>query len=586
MDLIKSIEINKIRGIDNLKLELNMIANKPSIFIAPNGFGKSSITAAFSSITKSKLDITKENLYNGKDHIDSFIKIIEIKNKKEIEYNISNTKNNFSEFYDVLVINNKVTTEAKIMNINGNRFPISNKIIKDIVLCNNIPKKINIEYSASNERKKYVNNKYSIPVLDIHANNFIKKVYDSRKSFNNILSSKKIYETIKLFEERVHKHKVLQNDFNNKFGNDESVDLIMKNPNISNISEIFNETFKIMSNLEKIMYIIELLKFYQNNKTSLSNILKREKYENFKKTVVEIINSIDNKKRIVKIKEENNLFISKMEKANRISNGEIDILCFLLILLQIKYKSFKKDTFLIIDEIFDYLDDTNIIIVQKYISMFIDIFKNENIKIYPIIMTHLDPNVFKNFCFKDMKIYYLNSFNLKINEEIKRIIVERDKINSENISKYYLHYHPDICNLSEEFKNIGLSETFNDSKKFRENIFNELDKYVQDKKADYLMVLCGLRVKIEEYLYSKINDKYKIIFLNTNMTVNKIQYSENIGVDVPENFKLLSVLYNDFMHLDKKADPQNKKILFLSSKLDNLFIKKIIKQIFKTLNNN
>jgi len=130
------------------------------------------------------------------------------------------------------------------------------------------------------------------------------------------------------------------------------------------------------------MYIIELLKFYQNNKTSLSNILKREKYENFKKTVVEIINSIDNKKRIVKIKEENNLFISKMEKANRISNGEIDILCFLLILLQIKYKSFKKDTFLIIDEIFDYLDDTNIIIVQKYISMFIDIFKNENIKIW------------------------------------------------------------------------------------------------------------------------------------------------------------------------------------------------------------
>ena len=51
MDMIKSIEINKVKGIDNLKLELNLIPNKPSIFVAPNGFGKSSITIAFDSIS-------------------------------------------------------------------------------------------------------------------------------------------------------------------------------------------------------------------------------------------------------------------------------------------------------------------------------------------------------------------------------------------------------------------------------------------------------------------------------------------------------------------------------------------------------
>ena len=61
------------------------------------------------------------------------------------------------------------------------------------------------------------------------------------------------------------------------------------------------------------------------------------------------------------------------------------------------------------------------------------------------------------------------------------------------------------------------------------------------------------------------------------MTINKISYAENIGLDIPENFQLLSVLYNDFMHLDKSADPQNKKILFLASKLDNIFIKDMIK---------
>lgn len=584
MDLIKSIEINKIKGINNLKLELNMIANKPSIFIAPNGFGKSSITAAFNSITNKKLNVTKENFYNGKNYTDCFIKIIEIKNKKEIEYIVSNNENTFSKFYNVLVINNKVTTKVKILNINGNKFYISEKIIKDIILYKNIPPKINFEYSASSEKRTYKNNQYSVPILDVHSDKFINNFCNSKKYFENISSSKRISVSFKSFEEIIHKNKIPKKDFNNKFSNEELVNIIMKNSNVLNICKIFKETFDKMTDLQKIMYIVELLKLYKRNKTSLSSILKRKKYEKFKKTVEDIVNPIDNKKRIVKIKEEKNSLVAKMEKANRISNGEIDILCFLLILLQIKYKNFKKDTFLIIDEIFDYLDDTNIIIAQKYISMFIDIFKDNKIKIYPIIMTHLDPNVFKNFCFKDMKIYYLSSFNLNINDEFKKIIVERNKIDSEKISKYYLHYHPDTCDLSDEFKKAGLSEVFNDSKKFKEKIFEELNKYVQDKKADYLMVLCGLRVKLEEYLYFKLNNEHRMEFLNTNMTINKIQFSENNNIDVPENFKLLSILYNDFMHLDKKADPQNKKILFLSSKLNNLFIKKIIKQVFKTIN--
>lgn len=67
------------------------------------------------------------------------------------------------------------------------------------------------------------------------------------------------------------------------------------------------------------------------------------------------------------------------------------------------------------------------------------------------------------------------------------------------------------------------------------------------------------------------------------MTVNKIVFAEQVGINIPENFQLLSVLYNDFMHLDKSADPQNKKILFLASKLDNIFIKDIIKSTMKEI---
>lgn len=264
-----------------------------------------------------------------------------------------------------------------------------------------------------------------------------------------------------------------------------------------------------------------------------------------------------------------------------ISNGETDLICFLIYLEKIKYSEIHKDLILIIDEVFDYLDDANIIIVQKYISSFINDFLLTERKIYPIIMTHLDPNVFKNYYFSKMKIYYLNDFNIAIDNEVKKIITDRKKLTDDEqkdyIGKYYLHFHNENVDLSEVFNKFGLSDKYNTSEKFKIRADEEMKKYINDEKCDYILVLCSLRISIEEYIYYKLENKYKSAFLEEKMTINKISYAENIGLDIPENFQLLSVLYNDFMHLDKSADPQNKKILFLASKLDNIFIKDMIK---------
>ncbi len=44
---IKSIHIKNVRGLGDRKIELNMIPNKPSLLVAPNGSGKSSFAFAF-----------------------------------------------------------------------------------------------------------------------------------------------------------------------------------------------------------------------------------------------------------------------------------------------------------------------------------------------------------------------------------------------------------------------------------------------------------------------------------------------------------------------------------------------------------
>ena len=174
-----------------------------------------------------------------------------------------------------------------------------------------------------------------------------------------------------------------------------------------------------------------------------------------------------------------------------------------------------------------------------------------------------------------MKIYYLNEFNITIDNEVKKIITDRKSLTDDEqidyIGKYYLHYHNEGCDLSEVFDKCNLSEKYNTSEKFRIKADEEIKKYINNEPCDYLLVLCSLRINIEKYIYHKLENKYKQPFLQEKMTINKILYAENIGLEIPENFQLLSVLYNDFMHLDKSADPQNKKILFLASKLDNIF---------------
>jgi len=41
MNKLESIKIENIKGIGNKQFMVNLFPNKPSIFVAPNGFGKS-----------------------------------------------------------------------------------------------------------------------------------------------------------------------------------------------------------------------------------------------------------------------------------------------------------------------------------------------------------------------------------------------------------------------------------------------------------------------------------------------------------------------------------------------------------------
>lgn len=565
MDMINSIEINKIKGIDYLKLQLNLIPNKPSIFVAPNGFGKSSITAAFDSISSNKLIITRDNLHNSKENSDSYIKICDVREKNENELIADLKTNSISSKYKVKVINNKVTSDAKMLNINGFNIPKSDLIVKDITLTNFIPEKKYFNYFVTKYRSEYKINKYIFSNLDelFNSQNFIIRLGNVKKNLDNILKKKRINETISELEAQFQTKTIKRTDFFNAFDKNELIDKILDDSDVRVICDDLDKILNIKNKVKKTIFVIQLIKVYNDNKTEFVKIYKRAVYEKRKKSLEDLIKAIDKKKRIVTISEQKGKLIVKFIRANMISNGETDLLCFLVMLEKIKYEEINKDLILVIDEVFDYLDDANIIVVQKYISSFIKSFTESDKNIFPIIMTHLDPNVFKNYYFSKMKVYYLNDINLTIDDEVRKIITDRknitDSSNFDYIGKYYLHYNNETRDLSTIFSDKGLSNKYDSSEKFYRLSNDEMKKYIDNLPCDYLLVLCALRINIEKYIYECIDDGYKASFIEEKMTVNKIAFAEQIGIRIPKIFSFfqfyimtLCIWINQQIHKIKK----------------------------------
>jgi hypothetical protein len=286
----------------------------------------------------------------------------------------------------------------------------------------------------------------------------------------------------------------------------------------------------------------------------------------------------------IKPKAEGNSLVVKWPKAHEISNGQRDILTFIALLLKSRRNFKKQDCILVIDEIFDYMDDANLITFQYYISSFIDEMKRQKRRIFPILLTHLDPLFFNHFCFNDtkIKVNYLKEINIKSNQSILKIIYKREDLSIQNmVDAYYFHYHPTIntIDLTTEFKALKLNLDWAKPEKFFKTIFREIRRYLFETDTfDPLAICFGVRIQIEKLVYDKIQDPAnKIKFIDTNGTKNKLHFAQSIGIHLPETYFLLGIIYNTSLHLSEGQDISKP----LGLKLENGTIKQMILNIFQ-----
>jgi hypothetical protein len=579
MRKIKNISIEKVKGINNKAFHLELLPNKPSLLVAPNGFGKSSLATAFNKLNNNGIRLDKDDFYQNNDaNKPKLTIVVENDNGTQTTLVAEEGINTIKNQFDYFVVNSLLVSKHKKQTFQGKTVVSSSIEITPIILVDKIPSRNIINYTVTNAKATFGTNGKVLPNISAMLENskFVgelvstidfSKFEGARVSTAIANFSASINQltgnSIQIISSAVVQLKELKAK-----GNLEGIVALLDKHN----SGLTNE-------VEKYLSAVSIVELYKQNKKAFAETGQYCEYLNEKAEYEELFKSLNATWKNIKPVEADGALIVQFPKANQISNGERDVIAFMSQLIRAKRKLRKENSILIIDEVFDYLDDANLITAQYYITTFIKDFKSEGRKIYPLIMTHLNPYYFKNFCFSDQKVYYLDKGVPHINRDIEKVIFERgNSLIQSNIDSYFLHYNPTDVDISGDFVSIGLNAALGKSADFKSTLNGEVAKYLQGRTTfDPLSVCLAVRLKIEEKAYSSLTvPSDQAQFIATHKTINKLDFVKEKGVDIPEIFFLLGVVYNEMAHIKPHIDYATP----IKSKLSNRIVLNMIKQIY------
>lgn len=576
--MIKVIEIENIKGIQLKRFALDISHNKPSLLVAPNGFGKSSLATAFNSMNNRRIDLNEDDLYA--ENIANLPRIL-------IEYvradgtvatlSADNANNTISNEIDCFVINNQTKPRGI-----GSQFGRASATleINDVVLVDRIPNNTSFNYSFRDSQAKFGGNSRVLPNANVVLANLLlveqlSENYQALQRGNGDRIQGRINAIIEQINAQQGTAIVLLDWITaNCLADLKQIEYL------NTIGDLIH-TFDIGYNSEAKSYLaaIQLIWLYNLNPNNFKAACVFNNYKLDKQRFDNTLSTFNCTWRSIRSSETVGKLVVKFPKAMHISNGQRDILTFISMLFRAKRNLRKEVNILIIDEVFDYLDDANLTAAQYYITTFIKEYDSLGKRIYPLILTHLNPNYFKNFAFSNQKVYYLDNTTIQVNPRMIRLLRNRENVTIKaDLDKYLLHYDPGTINKRAEFRALTLPETWGEANNFIQHINNEVTNYLANQPYDPFAVCGALRVKIEEIAYNKLQSpEAQTAFLTTHKTRSKLEKAEEMGVISPESHYLLGIIYNEGMHWKDNQD----NVSPIASKLENLTIRKLIRDVFE-----
>jgi hypothetical protein len=591
--MLKKITITNVKGISSLEMDIDLRPNKPALFVAPNGFGKSSITTAFKSLNRNRIFLDDDHFHQNDSSKKPEIRLEYVDENKVTSYLIADEQQNqLSNVFDVVTITS--LAHAKGSKQNNGRFTMvsASYVIDPIVLVTKIPEKKRFDYSFSGVKALFGKLGKALPNIG-----FLKEHETFFPSLLNACTIDSIAKTNQVRQQERIAEIIAR--LNSQLGGQSSEEILklITASELDNFREIQHlksiadhvRLFDFCANDEAKSYLIalQLSMLFKDQIDSLKEICKYSEFEQDKKNLSQIFADFNTSWQKFVPKEKKGSLVLDFPKLHHISNGQRDVMGFVAELQRAKKSLKNKKLILLIDEVFDYLDEANLVAVQYYMSMFVDEAKDRGTDIYPIIMTHLSPEYFHSYVFGSrlkLQIRYLRKYPNTVSDAMKKILRERSSATSPlktPIENKLLHYHPVPINVRADFTSAGLKPTWGEPDVFYQHIDSEVKKYLSnDPSYDPMCVCCAVRVRIERLVFDLIGDpamKTNFVDQITTGTSDKLDYASGLGVLIPDTYYLLGIVYNEGLHWRDDESFVSKIV----TRLQNVTINGMIESIFK-----
>lgn len=595
MNLLKRIKIENIKGKDSFELVFaDLTANQPNIIVAPNGYGKSTIAKAFKAATNGKLKLDPKDVYQQK--LDNHPRLeVELCGDDAGIFISTDTDGQISKHISIYTISSPLFAKNTTKNFGKKVTATADLRIEQVIIYDKIPDECSLNYSYRALCHEFSEKK--IPFLNIA------DMLTNSRNINALLEIEDCFKKCCIQKGNQSEFARFLTDCTgrDKGGgikqqiSQENIAILRKNENIAKLFDcIVNMKNKPVDwcDADVVFTAIQLCKIMEQyysagDKGILKKVNAFLEYKEIRRLIDERLELFNTTGRKVRTQVESGKLVINFDRAASMSNGEWDILSFISNLAKFEISFRKKVGILLIDEVFDYLDGSNLLAVQFYLSELIAKCKSTGKVLFPIIFTHLDPEVFDNYYFKKKKVHYISSSaSINLDSKIVKLLRVRDSKNitadkKEEIEKFYIHFNDEIHSLSEELLAQLEGGFAENNTEFRTTLYNEIkERYLKEKAYDPTMVVAGIRVRIEELVFQKLDPKYRDEFIQQHKVKNKLEFAENHGIEVPELFYLLQPLYNDGMHLNGDENNICRKIKSCYLKTNNFHIKRMIEKLF------
>ncbi len=326
---LKSITIDNVKGIAHEQFDLNIIPNKPSLLVAPNGFGKSSFASAFSNLNAARLKLPPECLHRGSDANRPRLSLtVEIDGVTEVLVADENS-NTISNRFDIHVLSSRLKAKATKRNMGRFTTASASLEIEQLVLIDRIPPKVEFGYRLAETRRAFGKNgkilKSIEAVLSEHGiagsllnlETEIKKLAGVRHQarLNNVLA--------KINERNGTADQIMHWTAANAEADLEAVGPIAL---IADALTRFNVS--LPTRLDKLLGAFQIFQLHAQDSAQFKNACKYSCYLNDKNSYEAIIRSFDTTWKNVKPREYKGKLVVDFPLAIDISNGQRDSLSF------------------------------------------------------------------------------------------------------------------------------------------------------------------------------------------------------------------------------------------------------------------